>query len=104
MVKDARGFGAPEFDLSRNNMCHQISRPLRNNASTPLRKSMSSRWHWRMQHLHSPAPTCDRMTPIAVLWNCGSRSRPPSAPQPQPRAAQGRGWRQQTHVQAHLTG
>jgi hypothetical protein len=25
MVKDARGFGAPEFDLSRNNMCHQIS-------------------------------------------------------------------------------
>jgi hypothetical protein len=25
MVTDARGFGAPEFDLSRNNMCHQIS-------------------------------------------------------------------------------
>jgi hypothetical protein len=25
MVKDARGFGAPDFDHSRNNMCHQIS-------------------------------------------------------------------------------
>jgi hypothetical protein len=25
MVKDARGFGAPKFDLSCNNMCHQIS-------------------------------------------------------------------------------
>jgi hypothetical protein len=28
MVKDTRGFGAPEFDLSRNNMCHQISRAM----------------------------------------------------------------------------